>query len=269
MARDSVRSSIIFLHSALPMRLMNAWNVSPAVALVEIAVGDAVHRFGDALGRHRADRQAVGAGVLLPLAAEHDLEVRHGVAVHVAADAVEAEVGDVVLAAGVEAAADLDVQAADGLVQLAASLGEPHAQLAGQAARGGDAQLAGVGARAGGDVDDGAGARRGQIRLPSARCRAPADRLRSPSAGRCSARRWCGWSPDVLARDVGQRAQLVGGDVAQRQRDGDVDVAGLALLVDVGLVPARRSLPGAPLPICSRSGGLSGVLVDSRAMSVR
>ena len=98
--------------------------------------------------------QAVRAGVVAPLAAEHDLEVRHLVAADVAADAVEAEVGDVVLAAGVEAAADLDVQAFDGGVELEALRRQPVAQLAGQAARGGDAELAGVGAGAGRDVDD-------------------------------------------------------------------------------------------------------------------
>ena len=63
---------------------------------------------------------------------------------------------------------------------------------------------------------------------------------------------------DVLAREVGQRAQLVGGDIAQRQRDRDGRVARLPLLVDVGRVPVRRSPPGAPAPICSSDGGLSG-----------
>ncbi len=45
-----------------------------------------------------------------PLAADDQLEVRHASSSDVAADAEEAEIGDVVLAARVEAAARLDVQ---------------------------------------------------------------------------------------------------------------------------------------------------------------
>ncbi len=95
--------------------------------LREIAARDPVDRLGDALRRYRADRQAIGASVVLPLAAEHDLKMRHGVSILVAAYSIEAEVGDMVLAAGVEAAADLDVQSADGLVHFEALLREAHA----------------------------------------------------------------------------------------------------------------------------------------------
>ena len=96
---------------------------------------------------------------MFPLAAEHHLEVRDGVARHFAADAVEAEVGHMMLAATIEAAADLDVQIfAPTSSNCETLLGQPLAQFGGQSARGGDAQLAGVGAGAGDDVDDGAGA---------------------------------------------------------------------------------------------------------------
>ncbi len=68
------------------------------------------------------------------------------------------------LAATVEAAADLDVQLYNGIVQLEIFLGEPLAQFRGEAARGGNAQLAGVRARAGSDIHDAARARIGQPR---------------------------------------------------------------------------------------------------------
>ncbi len=110
--------------------------------------------FRNTLGRNRHDGQAVRAAVVLPLAAQHHLEVRHGVSADLAADAVEAEVGHVMLAATVEAAADLDVQILHGFVQLETFLGERFVQLGRQSARGGNSQLAGVRAGAGDDIDD-------------------------------------------------------------------------------------------------------------------
>ena len=63
-----------------------------------------------------------------------------------------------VLAAGIEAAADLDAETADDFVEFGILRGETLAQFTGESARGGDAELAGVGAGAGSDVDDGFGA---------------------------------------------------------------------------------------------------------------
>src|SRR5207302_2883015 len=84
------------------------------LTLFEIPLRDSIHGLGNALRRHGADRQAVRAGVLGPLPAEHDLKMRDRVPVLVPADPVEAEVGDVMLPARIEAAADLDVESADG-----------------------------------------------------------------------------------------------------------------------------------------------------------
>ena len=72
------------------------------------ASGDAPHHFRNVLGRHRADGEPVGAAVVDPLAAQHHLEVGDHVTPDVPAYPVEPEVADVVLPAGVEAAADLD-----------------------------------------------------------------------------------------------------------------------------------------------------------------
>jgi hypothetical protein len=59
----------------------------------------------------------VAPGVLRPLPAQDDLEVGHRASLDLAAVAVEADVGDVMLTAAVEAAADLDLQVLDGLRQ--------------------------------------------------------------------------------------------------------------------------------------------------------
>ena len=96
---------------------------------------------------------------MLPFAAQHHLEMRHRVAGDFAADTVETQVGDVVLAATVEAAADLDVQIFDGFVEFEDSFRPAACAARRQPARRGDAQFAGVRARASDDVDNGAGAR--------------------------------------------------------------------------------------------------------------
>ena len=178
------------------------------LALRDEAGGDAVDHLGDPLGRHRADRQAVRAGVLAPAPAEHHLEVRHGDAVDLAAVAEEADVGHVVLAARVEAAADLDPQAADRLVELELLGGEPRAQLAGQAARRRDAELAGVGARAGGDVDDRPGAGRGEVDRLQLRVERRQVVLGDPAQHDVLLDRRADGVADVLAGDVGRAARV-------------------------------------------------------------
>ena len=80
--------------------------------------------------------------------------MRHLIAVHVAADAVEADIGDVMLATGIEAAADFDVQVLHCRVEGQTFFTKPLAQLAREPARRRDSKLARVRARAGGDVDD-------------------------------------------------------------------------------------------------------------------
>ena len=62
-------------------------------------MGEARDDFRNVRRGNRGYRQAVGAAIVFPLAAEDDLEMRHGVAGHLAADAVESEVRHVMLAA--------------------------------------------------------------------------------------------------------------------------------------------------------------------------
>src|SRR6202034_1893348 len=106
------------------------------------------------LRRDRGDRQAVGSAVMFPFTAEDDLEMRHSKAADFPADAVETQIGDMVLAAAIEAAADLDMEMLHGFIELEAFLGQAFVKLAGQSARGRNAQLAGIRARAGDDVND-------------------------------------------------------------------------------------------------------------------
>ena len=68
------------------------------------------HR-GHVLGRHRTDGETVRARVVLPLAAEQHLKMRHLAVAEGAAVPIKTDVGQMMLAAGIEAAAHLDAQA--------------------------------------------------------------------------------------------------------------------------------------------------------------
>ena len=211
------------------------------IVLGQVAAGDQVDRLRDVARRHRPDRQTVGAGVVAPLAAQHHLEVRDRVVVALAAHAVEAQVGDVMLTAGVEAARHLDAQAADHLVQLHRAAQQALADLPGQPARGSDAQLAGVCARARRDVHDRAGAGGVQIDFRQFAVERRQVCLADPAQDHVLLDGGAHRLPDVGARDVGQLAELPGGDVPQRQRDRDRGVAGLTLPVDVRGAPGAES----------------------------
>src|SRR6266853_5816164 len=77
-----------------------------------VPAGDSIHGLRNSFGRHRADGETVGARIVGPLAAQQNLKMGDCVAVLIPADAVEAQIGDVVLATGIEAAADLDTESA-------------------------------------------------------------------------------------------------------------------------------------------------------------
>src|SRR5207244_9060512 len=107
-----LRNWRVFLHDFLQRFLANPAAVSfeafLALTLADVAIGKTIDQIGNLFRRDRAHRQRVGARILLPLAAEHDLKVWNGVAVDISAVAVEPDVRDVVLAAGIEAATDLE-----------------------------------------------------------------------------------------------------------------------------------------------------------------
>jgi hypothetical protein len=79
-----------------------------SISLCHILAGNAVQSLRNSFRRYGANRQAVSAGILRPLAAEDDLEMRDVVFVFVAAHAIETQIGDMVLSTGIEAAADFD-----------------------------------------------------------------------------------------------------------------------------------------------------------------
>src|SRR5690625_6195967 len=75
-----------------------------------ISFGDGVKHVRDCLGRHASDPGTVAAGVLLPLPAEHHRKEGYPGVAHLSSGAVYATRRHVVLAARVEAAADLDLR---------------------------------------------------------------------------------------------------------------------------------------------------------------
>ncbi len=88
-----------------------------SLPLLHVVIGNPIDHLGDIFRWNSHRRQAVGAGIARPLAAEHDLEMWHGMQARLAAHAVEAEVGHMVLPTGVKAAADFDFQWLDRVVQ--------------------------------------------------------------------------------------------------------------------------------------------------------
>src|SRR5258708_21115819 len=94
---------------------------------------------------------------MFPLSAEDNLKMRHRVSRDLAANAVESQVGRMMLSATVKAAADLDVQILHRFVLLEAFLAYLLAKLRRQSARRRDPQLASVRSGARGDVHQRAG----------------------------------------------------------------------------------------------------------------
>ena len=81
-------------------------------ALVAVELEQAHHRVADAGGGELHRLAAKGHAVAVDAAAEVELVTRHHAVAHAARGAVEADGGEVVLAAGIGAAAHLDVRAA-------------------------------------------------------------------------------------------------------------------------------------------------------------
>src|SRR5207249_2353929 len=148
----------------------------------------------------------------------------------------------VVLAAGVKAAADFDAQVLHRLIQLQALFTEAITQLARETARGSDAQFAGVGAGAGGNVDDGGRVRRTQTDRPNGTVKLRKIRLAQPAEENILLYRGAERVLNKSPREVGERAQLLGAGVAERQGHGSGHISPLPLLVNVGSVPGLESL---------------------------
>ena len=163
--------------------------------------------------------------------------MRHCVSRNLAAHAVEAQIGSVVLPATIEAAADLDVQILDCFILLKTFLTDPLAQLCRQPARGRNSQFASVRSWTTCNVHQRPSA--GVAQADGVQCAEelahitladPADYKilldRSPH-------RFLGKAAD----DVSERTQLVGGNVAERKCDHDRHVSWLLLWPSIKLQP--------------------------------
>src|SRR5581483_2030048 len=143
--------------------------------------------------------------------------------------AIEAEVGDVVLAATVEASADLDVQVLHGFVGRVALFSDALAELGGETARRGNAELASIGAGARDDINQCPGSgfaeTNGVEGLEKLRQVALAD----PPDHEILLDRGPNGLSGEAADNVAERAELVRRDVAERQSNGDGDVSRLTL----------------------------------------
>src|SRR5215471_9332533 len=183
------------------------------LALAHVIFGDRQYCFRYALRRHGSDGHAVLAGVVMKLAAENDLKVRHLKPLHVAVDAIKPDVGDMVLAARVEAAAYFDAQILHRLIQLQALFTEAITQLPRKPARRGDAQFARVSARACGYIHDGRGVRSAQPDGFDSPVEFREVCLAEPAKKNVLLHRRAQRVLDKASRDVGESAQLAGAHV--------------------------------------------------------
>ena len=139
----------------------------------------------DDLGRRRRPGPTMSPmrGVLVGAAAERDLVEFLAVLV----DAENADMADMVMAAGIDAAGDLDLQLAD--IEQAGQVGEVLADLLRDRDRAGIGERAIVEAGAGDDVADQAEVRRRELERRQLAARARRDR----PAGTCGSTRFCSW----------------------------------------------------------------------------
>src|SRR5882724_7308007 len=126
-------------------------------AYVEIGVDDGLHRVHHLGGAERRPDDVADGGVLVGAAAEGDLVELGAVLV----DAEDADVADMMVAAGIDAAGDLDLQLAD--VEQLGQVGEMLADLLRHRDRAGVGERAVVEAGAGDDVAGQADIRRRQL----------------------------------------------------------------------------------------------------------
>src|ERR1043166_7218769 len=205
--------------------------------LAQLHVGrdDVLDHVGDLAGGHRGTEQRAQLRVLVGAAADRDLIIFLAVLL----DAEDADVADVMMAAGVDAAGNVDVQPVEPAGEI--EIAEPARQLLGDRDRAGVRQRAIVEARAGDDV-------RHQPDVG----RRDADRVeRAPQRGEVALAHVrqhqvllvadADFARAVAGGEFGDRIHLLGGGVAGRfalrlERQGDDGVAGHAV--------ARDRMPG-------------------------
>src|SRR5207247_7287129 len=105
-----------------------------------------------------------------------------------------------------------------------------------------NAQLANIGTGAGSNDDDGDRVRRTQTDRPNGTVKLRKIRLAQPAEENILLYRGAKRVLNKSPRDVGERAQLLGAGVAERQGHGGGHISRLPLLVNVGSVPGLESL---------------------------
>ncbi len=213
----------------------------PGLPLVDVPAGDALDHRRDVFGRHAADGQPVAAGVVRPLTAEQDLKMRHLVVADGAAVAVEADVGQMMLAAGVETTAHLDFQSFHCFIEREELTGQPRAQFPRQTARRSDAEFAGVRARAGGHVENRTGSVFAQPDPLQFRVQGRQVLFADPADEKVLLDAGAHVVAAEPADEIGQLPGLRGGDVAERTGDSDGGVTALPLTVHVRGQPCREA----------------------------
>src|SRR5207247_7613326 len=104
-----------------------------------------------------------------------------------------------------------------------------------------NAQLANIGTGAGSNDDDGDRVRRTQTDRPNGTVKLRKIRLAQPAEENILLYRGAKRVLNKSPRDVGERAQLLGAGVAERQGHGGGHISRLALLVNVGCVLGLHS----------------------------
>src|SRR4030095_11776871 len=87
-------------------------------ALAHVVLRDRQHRLRYPLGRNGTNGYTILPGIVMKFSAEDHLKMRYLEALYIAVDAVKADVGDVMLAAGVKTATDFDAQILHRLIEL-------------------------------------------------------------------------------------------------------------------------------------------------------
>src|SRR6185437_11824734 len=212
---------------------------------VEIGGGDVLDHVGDlGIGHSWADQRAE-LGMIVGLAAERDLIKLLAVLL----DAQNADVADVMMAAGIDAARNVDVHAAE--VALAVEIAEAPRQLLGDGDRARIGEAAVIEPRTGDDVGDESDVRNGETKRIE---RAPDVRqiaLRHVRQRQVLLVADADFAERVAVGNVGERVHLHRRRVARRaafrfQRDGDDGVARLLVIVHRIVDPAVELRIGVP-----------------------
>src|SRR5262249_27181580 len=117
-----------------------------------IEVGETRHDLVNAFRRDRYCGKTVRPGIVRCLTAQDHLEMRHRMVPYFTTDTVEADVGNMMLPAGVKAAANLNVQWFNGGVECAVARNDALAHFRCYPPGGENAQLTGTRPGAGGDT---------------------------------------------------------------------------------------------------------------------